>query len=292
MTDEFGKLTEKELAIGYWWVNNRLKIKAGLIIFSIIFIILIYINAGWMFFNYLKNTSQYQAMLAELSINVPDYERMKTISAPKPLLVGDTLAIGDKKTGYDLITEVENINHRWFLKEVEFYYVVDGEATEPIVTNILPNEKKYLINFNLKKNISQNNIKLFIKRELWEKIKDPTQLDSRNRWLKPTVKADNVITKFVTLNQTNALTSFTLVNDSPYSFWEIETQIILWQGNRIVGVNALTVNDIASGDRRLVEIFWPNVFNSDVRTEVLVFANSLDNNNIRLFSETTPSLIR
>lgn len=292
MTDEFGQLTEKELVVGYWWVNNRLKIKAGLIILSIIFIVGIYVNAGWRFFNYLKNTPQHQAMLSELSVSVPNYESIKATSAPKPLLLGNTLAIGDRIKGYDLITEVENINPRWYLKEIEFYYIIDDQVTEVTITNVLPNEKKYLINFNLKSNTAVNNAKLFIKRQLWERVKVQAQLDNRNNWIKPAVKVDNVMTNSAAINQSNALTSFTLINDSPYSFWEVETQIILWQGSRIIGVNALTINDMSSGERRLVEVLWPNALNIDARTEVRVFANSLDNKNIRLFPEITPSLIR
>lgn len=292
MTDEFGQLTEKELAVGYWWVTHRLKIKAGLIILVIIFIVGIYINAGWKFYNYLKNTPQHQAMLLELSLNVPDYDQIKNANAPKPLLIGNTLAIGDRNSGYDLITEVENTNNRWWLKEIEYYYIIDGKTTEANITNILPSDKKYLIYFNLAKNISVNNIQLFIRRQLWERVKDQSQLDSRNNWIRPAVKAADVVTNFTNTNQSNNLTSFSLVNDSPFSFWEVELQIILWQGNKIVGVNALTVNDLSSGARRQVEILWPKVINSDLRTEVRVFANSLDIKNIRLFPETTPNLIR
>lgn len=292
MTDEFGKLTEKELVVGYWWVTHRLKIKAGLIILSIVFIVGIYVNAGWKFFNYLKNTPAHQAMLMELTLNVSDYEKIKATSAPSPLLLGTTLAIGDRNTGYDLITEVENINSRWFLKEIEYYYIVDGQITDAKITNILPNDKKFLIYFNLVNNNSISNVQLFIKRQLWERVKDKSQLDSRNRWLKPAVKADNILTKTAATDQTNTQTSYLLVNDSAYNFWEVETQVILWQGSRIIGVNALTINDISSGDRREVQILWPRNLSTDVRTEVRVFANSLDSKNIRLFSESTPSLIR
>lgn len=292
MTDEFGQLTEKELAVGYWWVRHRLKIRAGLIILFIVFIVVIYLNAGWKFYNYLKNTPQHQAMLQELTISVPNYEQIKTTNAPKPLLLGDTVAVGDRNSGYDLITEVQNTNSRWWLKELEYYYIIDGQATAANITNILPSDKKYLIHFNLAKNISVSNAKLFIRRQLWERVKDRTQLDSRNNWVKPAVKADNVITNFTNTNQSNIITSFNLVNDSPYSFWDVETQIILRQGNKIVGVNALTVSDLSSGERRQIEILWPKVMNSDLSTEVKVFANSLDIKNIRLVPETTPNLIR
>jgi hypothetical protein len=292
MTDEFGQLTEKELVVGYWWVTHRLKIKAGLIILAILFTVGIYVNVGWKFFNYLYNTPQHQAMLLELTLNIPDYEQIKSTNAPSPLLLGTTLAIGDKSVGYDLITEVENINQRWWLKEIEYYYIIDGQATEALITNILPSDKKNLIYFNLPSNTSINNVQLFIKRQLWERVKDQSQLDSRNRWLKPVVKVNDIVSSLSLLNQPSAMTSFTITNESPLSFWEVEVQIILWQGSRIVGINAFTVNNLNSGDTRPVEILWPRNFSSDVRTEVFIFVNSLDNKNIRLFPENLPSLIR
>ncbi len=291
MTDEFGQLTEKELAVGYWWVTHRLKIKAALIILSIVFIVGIYANAGWELYKYLMQTPLHQAMLTELTNNLSDYDQIKSSSAPSPLLLGNTLAIGNKNDGYDLITEVENVNPRWWLKEIEYYYVIDGKTTNTMITNVLPADKKYLVIFNYPGTASASNAKLFIKRQLWTRVKDQSQLDSRNRWLKPKITVGDILTN-VSSGLLDTRTNFTIINDSPYSFWELELQIILWQGNRIVGVNALTINDLSAGENRVVEVLWPTSYSGDIKTEVLVYPNSLNSQNIRLFPDNSPSLIR
>jgi len=290
MTDEYGQLTNKELSVSYWWVTHRLQLRMLFFVLVCLALLAVYINAGWQLYRYISSTPQHRLMLFELTTNNIDYERIRNDTAPLPLTIGQTLASGDL-SGYDLSTLVENPNSRWWLKEIEYYYILGTETTEPRVTSVLPGDKKYLIHFQLSENTQVASARLFIKRQLWQRVRETSQLDKNNRWLRPNVIAENI--KYDSTNPAAKQTrfSFELNNVSPHNFWAVECQLLVWQGSRLVGIYSLMVNDLRSNEKRLVEISWPQSFITGLRTEVLVFPDSLSENNIRLVP-AGPNIIR
>jgi hypothetical protein len=292
MSDEFGQLTEKELEVGYWWVTHRLKIKAALILTAILVIVVIYLNAGIRFYQYLAGSAEHQAMLEELTSNAVNYEIIHKSSAPAPVLIGNSLAVGDMVSGYDLVTLVENSNNRWWLKEIEYQYIGSHTTTAPQITYLLPNEKKYLFAFNTPVDFDPVNAKIFITRQLWEKVKDNNQVDAKKQWIKPDLYAENINYQSSDMFFNEAKVTFDLVNDSSYSFWEVEVQILLWQGNRLLGVNVVTLDDILATSKRTVSSIWPNALPAGLRTEIIISANSLSEDNIQVPKYDLPTTIR
>jgi len=292
MPDEFGQLTEKELEVGYWWVTHRLKIKAVLILVAILVIVVIYLNAGIRFYQYLAGSTEHQAMLEELTTNGVNYEVLHKSSAPVPVFIGNSFAVGDVASGYDLVTLVENSNNRWWLKEIEYQYIGSQTTTAPQITYLLPNEKKYLFSFNTPVDLDPVSAKIFITRQLWEKVKDTNQVDTKKQWIKPDLHAENVNYQSSDIFFNEAKVTFDLVNDSSYSFWEVEVQILLWQGNRLVGINVITIDDIQATSQRTVSSIWPNALPVGLRPEIIISANSLSEDNIQIPRKDLPTTIR
>jgi hypothetical protein len=292
MTDEFGQLTEKELEVGYWWVTHRLQIKAVAIITVILCIVVLYVNAGILFYKYLAGTSEHQAMLGELTDNTVNYDILHKTSSPNPLTINNSLAIGDASQGYDLVTLVENTNGRWGLKEIEYQYVGSGTTTVTHITSLLPGEKKYLYEFNISKEINPVSAKLFIKRQLWEKVKDIKLLNTHKQWIPPIVQAENIIYQSSDKFFNEAKVTFDLVNNSSYSFWEVEVQALLWQGSRLLGINVVTIDNLIAGSRKNIFLNWPGTLPAGLRPEIWISANSIDEGNLQIPSQNLPSTIR
>lgn len=293
MSDPFTQLSDKELEVGYWWTTHRIKIKAILIIIVIVALVALYANAGWRFYVYLSGTAAYEQMLVELTTNEINYAQIKASTGPKNLVVHSTkIFASEQSSSYNILAEVENINQRWWLKQIKYQFNVNGELTDESTSYILPGEKKYLYYFNHEMSKVQATARLIIKREIWYRVKDSSLLDSQGKWYKPDFLVNDLNFVVDNFNNKQSKVNFNLANFSPYNFWEVKLQVLLWQGQKLKDFNVVSLDKVAPGDDRSIEVMMSRDLSSGLRPEVIVSANSMDEGNLRNFGDMLPSTVR
>jgi hypothetical protein len=70
--------------------------------------------------------------------------------------------------------------------------------------------------------------------------------------------------------------SFTAVNHTSFSYWEAPFQIILFSGNRIVGINQYVIKDFVSFDERTEQISWPGIIRAVSKIIITPEINIMD----------------
>ncbi len=295
MSDERGNLTDKELQFGYWWVEHRLKVKAGMISFVILLLVATYANVGIKFYKYLQGTAAHQQMIYELSTDSIDYQAIKAVTGPRKIRVVSAKVLPNSSNTIDIVAEVENMNNKWYLREINYQFEVGGMLTPSQTTYLLPGQKKYLYYFNFDFGDKNSSARLVLGREVWNKVKGSSHFDARKQFISPDVSVENIIynqggTKNDEVKKSYVI--FDLYNLSSYNFWEMNAQVILWQGNKIAGFNIIGLDDVMPNEQREIFVYWDRLLALGLRPEVIIDVNHLEKSNIRTYQDIDPSFIR
>jgi hypothetical protein len=256
-------LTERQLKFGYWFLTHKQKLKKILIIFLIV------LNAGlwgysiFRFSLYFARSSLHEKVLLYLSRDLVDL-RMRTKFRPKDLSLSTPKALltGISPQGlsqYDFVVEVENPNPKWAITSLNYKFSWPGGASQPQQTFILPEQTKHLLALGQEVKTRPQNIQCEFLEINWKRVKQPfleklAGLD---------ISCENV--KFIPASVSRkdgkeitfpAQVQFEAVNNTVYSFWQISFNVILLQGQIIVGVNSVPLEQFLSGQTRLVTATW------------------------------------
>lgn len=293
MTDSFEQLSDKELELGYWWTIHRIKIKAIFLIVIILGIFAIYLNAGWRFYVYLQGTAAHEQMLQELTSHSINYEQVKIVTGPNNLRINNAIIMpAGSSNNYDIVAEVENVNQRWWLRQINYQFEIAGKLTDEQSSFILPGETKYLYYFNYQTNSPPNSYRLVVKREIWQRVKNQDMFDSQGGWRPAEITVSNIKYNPVLFNSAQGLVTFDISNNSSFNFWEVNLQVLLWQGQQLVDFNTVTIADLVVGEKRAMEVLMSKNLPSGLRAEIDVSADSLAEENLKAYNADLPGFIR
>lgn len=241
----------KEIERARWFLERRQQLKTALILVLIILNIVLWGNNIYQIVRYFKGEKEYEEMLKELTVDRPELQFLREKNQPEEILILKEFSL-PQKTKYDYLALVENPNERWFVKELEYYFISSRGETEPQKTYLLPKSKKYLKALAAGQEPSVN---LFIKNISWQKIK-PEQRKLLE--ILPQIKVFNQKFSFIELQTGGKLPqiSFELINESVYSFWEINLDIAFFGGQKLLDFETLPLVKFLSGETRKVEFIW------------------------------------
>ncbi len=283
-------LSDRELKWAYWWVHHKQQVKAGVLLTVIISLVALYGYNGWLLFKYLSTTPQHNQVLAELSRPFIDYTKIRRLQSPRQLSVGEVSVINSGEDSVDIVVLVENLNNKWWLKEVEYRFVIGGEATPTSFASIMPRQKLYLYYFNFDKDkYKDGTVRLEIIRQKWRRIRGDKLIEISRFDFDSLLRVENV--KFVPAEGERAsVVQFDLVNESPYNFWQVEAQVVARQGKKIKGFYVTGIREVDAGARLPIIINWHQKLPPFVVPEVLVVADYLSTDNIRSYPDINNNL--
>jgi len=264
----------KKLGFSLWFFNNRKKLFIGLIVFLFVLSAVLYSVFFYNLYDYIRYSPEERRALQELSnVNVNLSPGRLALA-----LIADTPQSFFQNGKYDLVAKVKNPNNNFF-SHLEYCFSDRGE--DLICSNILlfPNEERYIMALALDLEKSPSALSFDIKKENWERLSVRTYPDwdayytERLNFTFSDIKMD--IDKVKGFNNL----SFQLKNNSPYNYWELSLDIILFQGGRVVGVNSYTVNEIMSLESRSITLSWPGALNAVGKVEIVPRLNILDEKN-------------
>lgn len=266
-------VSTRQLEIGLWYVEHKKQLKTVLIGFLILISAVSWSYTIYGFAYYLaRGMSEDEILTRQLiEANGASHEYISQISARNLIISPVEIIKSEKK--YDLYVKLENDNLKWWA-EFAYYFTAAGRPTEKIQGYILPNESRYLFALAQDFPYQPEDSRLIIENISWHRINQhkivdwPAYRDSHLNIASADVKFipanASPLSEKLALNQL----SFKVSNRTAYNYWSVGFTILLYAGDRLIGINHYVLNDFMSGEERKVEISWPGNFGRPERVEI------------------------
>lgn len=274
-----GQLSEDKLKMGYWWVTHKVMVrKAFSVVLGIVGgLMLAYGGFGfldWFFGSGVRERAEMGSMTKQWI----DYGAFREAGAPKPLVIDDAVMLESGDKTYDFYSTVSNSNLRWWI-ELEYQFDAAGADIKPSKAYVLPGETKALYALGVKSDSRPGGPSITIINFAWHKVNPhmvqpdyATWAQARLRFsIEDVVYAPPAATDQIAISRA----SFKVTNDTAYSYWNVGFFVTLYSGNRVAGINYVTISELRSGDERTVEASWfgelPSISRVEVAPEVNIF---------------------
>jgi hypothetical protein len=183
---------------------------------------------------------------------------------------------------YDLAVKIKNPNDK-FLGTFHYCFTAGGRDILCSSGFILPGEEKYLLGLGLGQDLASSvGASLKIVDVSWLRL-DAHQIPD---WSSFAAARLNLAVADLDLNPAAAsglsdkvrlnYLQFSVSNQTPYGYYEVPLDILLYNGAQLVGAQSYRLTDFLPGAKRAVNISWPGRLDSVTRTEVRPDINILD----------------
>ncbi|MCX6798430.1 MAG: hypothetical protein NTX66_04455 [Candidatus Falkowbacteria bacterium] len=166
--------------------------------------------------------------------------------------------IFDNHGSYDLTLKMKNPNDK-FMAHFDYCFWQAGEEKICQAGFIFPGEDKYLLALGQKLS-STADVSFRLKNLSWQRINTHIYPDWANFYKTHT---DFVATN-IKFNETEGLggdlnnLEFTLSNYTPYNFWAVPFDILIFNGNDLISVNTYTAKEFLSQEAKTIKLNWGN----------------------------------
>jgi hypothetical protein len=271
---------ERQYKISLWWVQNKSNLKkVGLIIFLIVDIALFAIAAAYLIDAYLLNyEAEGQAVEQMVANGQADLNAYTQATAANDLDFEKTKVFATGDGSYDFYAILINKNTDWW---AEFTYQFSHKAgeTETYSGFILPNEEKPLVALAVKSDSILTSASLLIQEVVWHRV-DHHITGEYEQWLADRFQIKMSKIEYIpTVELGEELdlgrVTFTVKNESPFSYYSPKFYVVLMRNNTPVGINTTTLQVFESGAEHDVTVNWfgsrPNASSVDIVTEINIF---------------------
>ncbi len=270
----------------YFFINNQIVFKRMIVVLLILLNIILWWISGVKLVNYFSSAKNYNKSLTELVENTINWSVYHEQQKPISLKIISVNKVKISNNKYDLVAKINNPNTNWDCKNFKYSFVVDGFVTDWQEAFILPEQDKYLFKFSYNSATALSQVDVKIQDFNWSRVKNIDQ----DRIL---ILQDFIIEN-KEFNQENkiAQVKFDAINKSHFSFWQLGWQIILYQNNRVVGVNYVTTQNFISNQTRKISSVWNNILTDPKKIEIIPDIDIFNENNYILSTENPVNLIR
>jgi hypothetical protein len=250
------------LETGLWWAKNRRNLKIILIILLAAAGILSWGYTLFGFGNYLifgmKADDEAMKLFVQTETGGKKYLDQ---AGPSRISLSQTgyIVNGDK---YDLYVQAVNPNQRW-LAAIDYCFKRGNGEKSCGHDFLLPGGKKYILSLAQTFSSIPSDLSFSMDNLTWKKVnnhiiadwnqyqKDRIDFSITNQQFIPAFS--NAISEKIAFNSL----TFTIRNNSAFSYWEVPLAIILTGNGRVVYLNRYPITDFLSHDTRDIKITWP-----------------------------------
>lgn len=179
----------------------------------------------------------------------------------------------------DVLVEILNPNATWWA-EFDYQFELSGERTPMRKGYVLPNGRRYLTELGFTPETRGRTARLVVENVRWMRV-DPSAVggnyaafaDARLQF-----RTENpTYTRDLTIGTTPVgQSTFQLVNDSAFGYWNPSVTVVLYRGTTPVGVTTVQPPLIRPGETVPMTINWFESLAGVSRTDVQVNVNILD----------------
>ena len=276
--DEYQPISSEELKRGYFFLTHKDKIRKIVLALAILIIAVVYVV---MIFNLIEflGKSSFERAAVGLKYS-PNWQSLHQGRQPQPIVASGAQALTIAPRRYNLLAFINNPNNEWAVKSFNYNFVVNGQALAKQTSFVNPGENRMILKMGLESTRPISELGIEVSDVVWFRLEDNI------------FEADFDITDVkyspLTIEKINdeeftfePRLTWTAENLSLHDFWEVDFQIALFNGNKLVGVNELKVTDFDSLQKKDLEVIWLNDLSRVTRSEIYPVLNLADTNNIK-----------
>lgn len=270
----------------YFFIANQIFIKRLMVMILILFNIALWWIGGVKIINYLADSKNYEQTILVLSAPVVDWQKIHEATKPQDIqiLSVEKISLGNNK--YNLVAKIFNPNARYSVAYLNYAFMVDGFVLDWQDSFINPESEKYLFSFSYVSENYPSEISLKLGGISWSPINN-----FKKETAVPMDQIEVLNTNFVQDNNQNII-DFEVINKTHFNFWQIGWQVLLFQGERLVGVNYLTSSGFLSGETRKLSVASLEKIPTPSRIEILPDIDIFDKNNYFFNNQPAVNLIK
>jgi len=271
--------SEKELRWSSWFVAHREQLrKIGLGVFITVDVILLLVGiwgiADWLLVSGVGEARNVQLLASSAYGQAPQGGGAQEIAIDTPLVFSGSSG------HYDFVTTVTNPNP-WYWVELEYQLSV-GDTTTPLRTGfVLPGQQKKISELGFAHDGSLGNVQMKVIKRAFHRI-DRHAIPDVNAWMQSHLTMPATDAKFIPpvagATVPVSETSFTITNQTAFSYYDVPIDVFVYRGDTLVGANRQSFSTFGAGESKPVDLFWYQNLPSVTRVEAVPDLNVFDPN--------------
>lgn len=241
----------RTLNFGLWLAINRQRFFRGLILFLILICVGFFLYSGYHYFMYFFGNQAENDKLLGLSTG-------NQVVSQKNLygdLIFSAPQVFNNKSSYDLAVKIKNPNDK-FVARFDYCFTQAGQDIVCTPGFIFPQEEKYLLSLGQDLKGSEQ-VSFSLRNISWSRLNAHTYPD----WAWFYKSHTDFLVSELKFNQLESSPEFNnlefiLSNQTPYNFWSVPFNILIFNGSNLVGVNSYTAKDFMSKESLSVKLSW------------------------------------
>jgi hypothetical protein len=265
--------------LSLWWVEHRAFLRRLAIIAFIALDALLLLLGGWHLLDAfaISYDEEQNAVMRMVVSGQSDLHAYTLAHAAEDLEQGESrvISIGDSR--YDLYTTILNPNEDWWA-EFDYVFSLGDQRTQLRKGFVLPSQQKPVAELAVESVSPIQSTKLIIENVRWHRV-DPHDVPDYAVWAGDRlnlVVSNSLFERDTRFDgQSFGRTTFTIENDTAFSYYDVGLFVLLLRGNAVVGVNRTRLSSLESGVQSEVTVNWfgtlPNVSEVQIIPELNIF---------------------
>lgn len=251
MTD-LQPVSDKQIKWSYWYLTHREQLKRALTIALIVLCVGLWgYSIIRLTYLLLVEEPRTQAAVAGFSSDVVHARDFLQPLEDIAITTTNVFTTADKHT--DFYARLQNPNSEYAARSFTYTFTYDGGETPEQKGYLLPGAEMDVYALGLAGIESPRNPQLLITSVQWKRILGWSE---KQRMMLDLPVTDIAVTLIANDTRGGTAVTFTLTNNTTYSFWAIDVPIVLLQGSRVIGANAIRLEKVESAERRPVTFQW------------------------------------
>ncbi len=277
-----GQLTEEKLNWGFWWVTHKVQVRRWftVVLGIVAFVLVAYAGYGfadWYFGSGVLERASFAAY-ERPAIDLSLFRR----DTPQRPVIEPAYILASSEDSFDLVSQVTNPSKSFWL-EFDYRFESGGSTVGTVQHGfLLPASKKYLYVLGVKGNrpgsvtLQLNNVSVHrvdphvIKPDYLTWARARLNFKIGDIQFKPPAPTDPLPVSRAT---------FTVKNDTGFSYWKAGFFVLLRTGTSVSGANYVVITELRAGETRTVDASWfadmPGVSDVQVTPDLNIFDNSI-----------------
>lgn len=263
-----------------WWVEHRAFLRRLGIILFVAFDAALFLFGGWHLLDAFAVSygAEQNVVMRMVANGQSDLHAYTIANAANDLEQGDGRVISIGNGRYDLYATLTNPNDDWWA-EFTYSFTVGDESTDVQTGFILPTQEKPIAELAVE-SVSPIQSAIFVIEDiLWHRVDHhmvpdyPTWSSDRLNFF---ISASSFEKETRFDSETFGRTTFTVENDTAYSYYDVGLFVLLLRGNSVVGVNRTTLSSLESGVDTEITVNWFGTLPSVSQVQIIPELNIFD----------------
>lgn len=277
--DPTGELTNKNLALGSWYVRNKVllrKIGVGILISWIAIggVYSLYHWGEYLFSGYWKERDNRIANVQQFQ----NYTNLQPAYGAQNLQIND-MRVSEVSGKFDFFAQAFNPNKK-FLARVSYKFAFDGGETALRSVVIMPGKKIPLGLYGFESGVYPSGVRLVVENTDWQKI-DAHVIPDIEAYINPRLDFQVENLNFERQSMTEGIPpriTFDIINQSAYSYYEGRFAVLMISGSGVENILPLSLKNFRSGDVFPIDLRPPFDISGVSDIELVPLMNVFDPN--------------